>query len=419
MNNEEPQLTQIANIQIANAGHKLPEQAQVATCNIPRPLGFSHLINQWQPMGIRVTLNIPFVGNDRDYIFAIRNGPFIPDYNYVYNDAAIFKGDESGDQNLTLSSYAWNNMRNVIHAKPSWVKDADPGNDSIYITQYDSPPVLSSFATMFRKWRGTMHYRIRTVAGFTTQGYPFVSMVRNMPSAIGIYDQFKILPSIQRQDASYKEAMINSYVMGDTAMVRHFEVAVPYEYPTPYYDQFAWIGRRVRPAQYFYHSSKDDPVYKNLSPIVNEPHGDNFIVVGLRGALNTSVSAAQITFELEYRADEDFQFSDPALPTRIYSEVKSRAPNSIHGKFPVAQIPSKDYKSDGLGLPEKVPSTLEPLPAPARNARLLHSDTVFRPSQPAPSSVRQSRRPLAFEGEDEVDELINLDKLNLRKSLRT
>ena len=64
MNNEEPQLTQIANIQVANAGHKLPEQAQVSTCSIPRPFGFSHLINQWQPMGIRVTLNIPFIGND-------------------------------------------------------------------------------------------------------------------------------------------------------------------------------------------------------------------------------------------------------------------------------------------------------------------------------------------------------------------
>ena len=83
MNNEEPQLTQVANIQIASSGHKLPEQAQVAQCSIPRPFGFEHLIHQWQPMGIRVTLNIPFVGNDRDYLFAIRNGPFIPDYQPI------------------------------------------------------------------------------------------------------------------------------------------------------------------------------------------------------------------------------------------------------------------------------------------------------------------------------------------------
>ena len=219
MNNEEPQLTQVANIQIASSGHKLPEQVQVAQCSIPRPFGFEHLIHQWQPMGIRVTLNIPFIGNDRDYLFAIRNGPFIPDYQHQYTDSVVYKGDETGAKTMVYNSYAWNNMRNVIHAKPSWIKDADPGNDSIYITQYDSPPLLSSLSTMFRKWRGTMHYRIRTVAGFTTQGYPFVSMVRNTPSAIGVYNQFEILPSIQRQDLSYKESMTNSYVMGDMAMV--------------------------------------------------------------------------------------------------------------------------------------------------------------------------------------------------------
>jgi len=291
-NNEEPQLTQIANLQVASAGHKLPEQAQVAVSQIPRPFNFMHLINQWQPMGIRVTLNIPFIGNDKDYIFAIRNGPFIPRFDKTYTDYRLWQATPMAPDTISLQSYAWNNMRNVIHAKPKWTVDSAT-KDSIYITQYDYPPPLAQFATMFRKWRGTMCYRIRTVAGFTTQGYPFASMIRNMPSAIGIYNENRILPCVQRQDASYREAMMNSYVMGDTAMVRHFEVSVPYEYPTPWYDQFAWIAKRTRPGINF---CQDVPTsgkaYKQLSSLVNEPHGDNFIVIGLRGALNTSVNSA-------------------------------------------------------------------------------------------------------------------------------
>lgn len=153
MNNEEPELTQIANLQIAHEGHKLPEQSQVAQSSIPRPFNFMNLINQWQPMGIRVVLNLPFIGNDKDFIFAIRNGPFIPRFDKTYTDAGMYS-DAATPTDITINSYAFNNMKNVIHATKKWSAPPADVKESIYITYYDYPPVLSQLSTMFRKWRG-------------------------------------------------------------------------------------------------------------------------------------------------------------------------------------------------------------------------------------------------------------------------
>lgn len=459
MSNEEPQATQEQNVQIASEGHKLPEQSLIPQCNIPRPFDFDHLIHQWQPMGIRVTLNLPFTGNDQDYIFAIRNGPFIPTMFYIYKDtSAETQLDGSGildptkrklNQLDSYSSYAFNNMRNVIHAGKNYSKvepdkDGKP-NTAIYITQYDQPPILASFATMFRKWRGSMHYRVRTVAGFTTQGYIFSSLVRNSPSIIGLYPTQNMVPGILREDRSYRESMINSYVMGDTAMFRHFEVEVPFEYPVPYYDQFNWIANRSRPANNFmWNKPKDKDVETaRLRNIRNEPHGDNYVLFGLRGKLESSVQNSQITFELEYRAGDDFQFADPFLPFNAHYLVPYA--DYVDQAVKIIQVPSSDYYTDGLHYYQKTSkssqayvdnmqtTTTTPAPvAPQLSARLQSNTPSPRRATPLRRLGRDTSR---YEGRDEVDsdndyteddlkseigdepDLLEV-KRNLRKSLR-
>ncbi|APG77944.1 hypothetical protein 3 [Shuangao insect virus 8] len=348
MNNEEPTLTQIANLQISHEGHKLPEQADVAVTSIPRPFNFMNLINQWQPMGCRVVLNLPFIGDDKDFLFAIRNGPFIPRFDRTYKDAGLYnEGGEASD--LTINSFAFNNMRNVIHAKKKWSVPPENEKEAVYITYYDYPPVLSQLALMFRKWRGSMEYRIRVISGFSTQGYLFAGVLRNSPTYAAVFDQFKVMNSVARQDDSYREVMQNSYIMSDTSMFRHFKIHVPYEYPSPWYDQFRWIGNRSRPSELFEAGGAGDPT-KAVNSIWNEPHGDNFIVIGMRGALNTSVNQAQISFELEYRAGEDFQFADPGLPAGDFLLPASQK------SLPKVQIPDKTYTSDGIGFPKPVPA---------------------------------------------------------------
>lgn len=400
MENEEVDETQVANNQLANQGHKLPEQSRLPSCPIPRPFSFEHLIHQWQPMGFRVVLNLPFVGNDQDYLFAIRNGPFIPLLFKSYLDSDVDTSEEDGsgrpvytsrqlNQTRLYSSYAFNNMRPVIHAGKNYapVKPDDPSgnlNYSVYITQYDQPPALATLSTMFRKWRGTMHYRIRVVSGFTTQGYIFSSLIRNSPANVGVYPTQGYVPGVMREDSSYRESMMNSYVMGDTAMFRHFEVEVPFEYPVPYYDQYNWIGNRSRPAQNFmrYDKAPSSDYTTALRSIRNEPHGDNYVVFGLRGRLESGIEKSQITFEIEYRAGEDFQFADPFLPYNDnYLTPYVDAVENVDIK--TIQVPSLDYQTDGLGPYIKSDSQLDKL--------RYNSHYV----QPKPVEATTTRRPIA------------------------
>lgn len=434
--NEEPEYTEAANVQIAIAGHKLPEQSRLPSCDIPRPFSFEHLIHQWQPMGVRVVFNIPFTGNDQDYLFCIRNGPFIPNLLRSYTDSStdttVTKTDKGFTWNysqrslgtlVSYTSYAFNNMMNVRHATELF-STIDPNDASIYITQYDQPPILSSLATMFRKWRGTMHYRLRVVSGFTTQGYIFSTLIRNVPAFPGIYPTNHTTTGLPKEDRSYREGMINSYVMGDTAMYRHFEMQVPFEYPVPYYDQFNWIGNRTRPAQLFVTGKTPDTgevAKASFRAIRNEPHGDNYLAIGLRGQISSGFEKSQIAFELEYRAGDDFQFSDPFLP---YHDMYRIPYADIYDNNQINKIqtPSKDYFTDGLTgftpanktllSSAKLPPITRTPQNPNIQSQVINNRTV--------------RKPRSLEGEDEVDleslpgddqDLLDL-KRNMRKSLR-
>lgn len=219
-------------------------------------------------------------------------------------------------------------------------------------------------------------------------------------------------------------------------MFRHFEVEVPFEYPVPFYDQFNWIANRTRPANNFMYASNDkgERSIARLRNIRNEPHGDNFILFGLRGKLESSVQNSQITFELEYRAGDDFQFADPFLPfnehyLKPYADYKNQ-------DIKIIQVPSDQYQTDGLHYYQKAGTTQE-------------VRTNFRPTQPPQNPLQtnnpspRQRPPLRrlgrdisrFEGRDELDsdnefteddlksqvgdepDLLDL-KRNLRKSLR-
>lgn len=441
--NEEPQYTEIANVQLNANSHKLPEMPRLPPCSIPRPFDVDHLMKQWQPMGIRVVVNTPFTGDDSQFLFAIRNGPFIPSYTYRYQDSSCMCPNIEGktDPDLTkrqlttldnYQSYGVNNMLNVVHGYN--VPDSiEPKDAPIIITQYDEPPILSSLSTMFRKWRGTMHYRVRVVSGFTTQGYVICTYVRNSIPTVGIYQTQSQVKGVQTGDFSYRPNMLNSYIMGDVAMFRHFEVEAPFEYPVPFYDQYNWIGNRSRPASLFGVYANDNQQYiRRFRSIRNEPHGDNYLLFGLRGNIEAPGATSQVTFELEYRAGDDFQFSDPFLPfDNLYLQSKR---DSNVSNLKLISSPSTAYTTDGLHGFNK---------PPAANVMKAQLDTEDLRNQyrrrtgenQAPmharnlETIRSNRRPKRELGYDTVDDsdleseigdtsdVLDL-KRNLRKSLQ-
>lgn len=385
MNNEEPVQSAEQNVQLSTTGVPLPEQTRVCYTNMPRQVSILSWINQWQPMGIRVVLNLPFTGNDQDFLFAIRNGPFIPTWDLDYSDNNPEGQSPQNPWFGDLISYGWNNMRNVI--LPASKSYQYPDKPSVYLTQYDYPPPLSTLAQCFRRWRGDIQYRIRVVAGFVTQGYVIATTLKNVFSPIGIYDEYKTSPILQRQDLSYRAGMINSYVPSDTSMIRHLELTMQYEYPTPYYDQYAWISRRISPRTLFRKS--DGGGLTHALEINSEPHGDNWIVLGVRGNLAAGQEGAQIGFELEYRAVEGFQFADPGLPPRTIARPYSSIDAS---KGPIIKrIPDKSYTSDGLGWPVKATAVVQEIERTTEKARAWTQTTTPRSTTTLGSTIRGAR----------------------------
>lgn len=335
---------------ISTAGSDIPEQTSQPYTQMPRQVSFTNLIYQWQPMGFRVILNLPFIGDDSNFLFAIRNGPFIPtrpvDGHYDIppsSDLAGFPG--------LVYSFAYNNMVPVILPSDNGNAYPDPSKPTITLTNYDLPPPIATFAQCFRRWRGDMQYRLRMVAGFATQGYVVGTSLKNTFSPIGIYNQYKNRPALERQDISFRPAMLNSYALSDTSMFRHLELTMEYDYPTPYYDQFEWISRRCVPGYLFEQTAATPPVTRQRRLLLQtEPHGDNWIVIGLRGNLESSMVGSQIVFELEYRCAEGFQFADPFFPPRL----TSMSQNTIPPDYRVYRVPDNLWTSDGIGKPTKV-----------------------------------------------------------------
>lgn len=297
---------------------------------MPRQISILNWINQWQPMGYRVILNLPFIGDDQNFIFAIRNGPFIPMRN-EQGWADMGPGGTQGGYTLTgVLSYGLNNMSPVILPSNTGKPYPDPSKPVVTITNYDLPPIISTMAHSFRRWRGDMQYRLRMVAGFATQGYIIATTLRNVISPIGIYNQFSYPPFLEREDISYKAAMMNSYALSDTSMFRHMELTMPYDYPMPYYDQFNWVSQRVTPSMYYdiTTASGKTTIKEKTKVLQTEPSGDNWIVIGLRGNLEAGSAGSQVIFELEYRCAEGFQFADPFFPPTntpfAFSNIQAR-----------------------------------------------------------------------------------------------
>lgn len=357
MNSNEDCENMLANIQIGEPARPLPEQAVEQTpASIPRPISFLSLIHQWQPMGIRVIVNLPFISDDKSTLFCIRNGPYIPDWrsNFHASSWTQAAGSSPVVNSGRIGVWAFNCMNAVVQTSP--ISNLSyPSNYPVHISYYDSPPFLSQMALTFRRWRGDMQYRIRVVAGFVTQGYLIVAPIKNTPLAPQAIDPFKKFYTLGGTDVtSYRPYMQNSYIMSDTSYYRHVEVSYPYEYPTPWYDQYQWIANRLSvdiggsgatpPAW-------DNVVYPNA---FQEPFADNWLAVLVRGTLEPTRDTAQITFELEYRAMEGFQFSDPGLVPKRFNFTSQRLQqNPQQYPYTVLTIPSTTYESNGVNFVRK------------------------------------------------------------------
>lgn len=326
----EKERTDVIDQQMIIDATNLPEQPGIPHGTNPNTFDMNHYIRTWQPMGIRVLLNLPFVGDDSTPIFFIRVNPHIPYY-----------------QNLSPSYiYTLSNTFPIIlgSRKTSLITD-DLG---IQVTQYDNPPPLAVLSRSFRRWRGGMQYRIRTVGNFTQQAYLQSWPIYNRVPSVGIHNPYATNPILPLKDDTFMEGMLNSYVMSDLSFQRHIEVQAPFQYPTKYFDQFQWLKRTVTPPTY---TKDEDGVITVTSPPDNSPTGENWIAVAVRGTIATQ-STGQISFELEYRGGDDFQFADPfLLDTNFNAPIRNWRNSSALNK--IYSWPDKTLVSDGISTVSK------------------------------------------------------------------
>lgn len=298
----------------------LQESAQIVPTSVPRVNFLSHFMHTWQPMGIRVIVKLPYISDDANPMFYIRTGPHIPDFvNLTQDDPWI---------------YWMANQFPVIIGGESETYEANP---AVTVSQFDAPPPLAAMARMFRRWRGRMDYRIRTVANFTQQAYIIAFPVKNVFRPPNVHNPWTERTPIIPKDTSFKEGMLNSYIMSDVSFQRHIEISVPYEFPNQYYDQTIWCANRTYPL-----------------PATNivEPHGDNYIAIATRGGISTE-STGQLSFELEYRAGEDFQFGDPFLAGSKFRYPIRNWRSILNNPTPTFTFPDSTITSDGIATRSK------------------------------------------------------------------
>lgn len=314
----------------------LPEQPnQIAPLiNTPRTFGLEELIRRWQPTGFRVIINLPFTGNDQDYLFVIRPNPYIP-----------YPGDIGfSPLNAGFDVAVWNAFRPVLHGStlPSILESP------ISISQHSPPPILSTLSTAYRFWRGSLKYRIRAVTNFTTQGYLFYTMLKNTTDLPGQFNPFVVQPPYNRADLSYLPEMMNNYVTLDLSQMRHAEIQAPFEYPVPFRDHFEELHRATNP--------------NNRDTTLSIATGNNLIAFGLRGSINSSSTTSQAIFEIEYCAGEDFEFSGENLLGQVFTHSKHGFLNTddAYGKRVAAFSPfivPQLAKSDGRSWINTISST--------------------------------------------------------------
>lgn len=293
-------------------------------------------IYEFQPMGLRIIIDLPFEGNDRFPIFGIKVTPYIPHIvmeSYMMRDPAEANRLLNGMWPISLPYGA------------SLGGETFPDDFRLRVLQHSYPPFISQLAHMYRFWRGSLSYQFRVVSNFTNQAYTFLSTSMNVPHLSRPHSfNFRSInyPWYSQNFSSY---MTQAYIPNDLSIQRHAEVTVPYSQELPYYDQ---------------HTDMDYAVNATIGTDNKGPVSNFYNWLGYfnRGAITGGTGTNQILLELHMKAEPDFVFTGEIMPmafprkTNDYKDWTNRlvAPLNLIDFFPFI-IPNKKIQinsSSGL-----------------------------------------------------------------------
>jgi len=285
------------------------------------PVSMRHFMHSWMPMGIRVVINLPYIGDDDTYLFAIRHSPIIP-------------------------HLAWRRARAVKYWRDNFpVRAGRTGNTGISITQHSMPPVCSLLAQCYRAWKGSIQYELRCVSNFAAQGAIVVGQRRNVfysfsnsfdPTIGGFLPGFSA-PNTNNQIAF----MHNAYSYSDVSMFRHIQTTSPYTRIPPWFDQFSYESACFSNVTGIENRYPTDPaLWRALQ------WGHDEVVFSLKGAIAASDTSNQLMFELHMRLCEDFEFDQPVPPPPWLLDTYVLA-TGVNNPRRIITIPSTAWRFSG------------------------------------------------------------------------
>lgn len=323
-----------------------PKGASKHNTPILKTISLISTIYKWNPTGIRVVVNLPLIGNDRNYLFMIRCSPFIPNLanDAVWLNSAAFSNALSANMDLVVhdtDDAYFASSSNTLLTRPTFT--TDPG---VYIYHHSLPPLISELARANRYWTGGLKFRLRTKAAFTHNAVLFATPL------YGTKPKISIAPATNnkyfvpyRQKMSYGSSQANSYMYNDLTMTRHMEMEYNYQKPFNYVDQFANMSTVLATySGYIVPNGQGVPIQYTDGIVVN--HFEDFIGIGLRGTIDNSSSGDnQIMFEVDIAAAEDFQFSgETAYPKPISDDhIAFNANDALNIRQIGTAIPSGNY----------------------------------------------------------------------------
>lgn len=311
----------------------IPDQAAPPAKNVsnvastvPRPLMppaiLTAEIYKWQPMGVRVTIKLPLVSNDKAPLFRIRVTP------RLLTPARC----------LQLFQNAPSAYRNLFPVKLCTTKttsantDLFPDDSAVVLTQYAPPPLIASLVEGHRFWSGGLSYQIRCTSQMTNQAQVFWYPTPAVPDIFAFFDGSENYRAFstdisQVYPSDYENTLqANSFVHADLSITRHCEVTVPYEKPFAKHDLF----HEELGAIAWQDGDSGTDIAGTFSQWLN---------LGLKAGIDAGSGPREIFLELYIRAEPDFVCSGyrgfPPLLTEANEQSFISDYNMAPGKNPI------------------------------------------------------------------------------------
>lgn len=310
-------------------------EPKVPTMMLMKPFPITLQIYQWQPMGIRVTLKLPIVSDDKSPLFAIKATPVIL----------------TPQMALAYYRFGPTAYRNLFPVKLAVINDTGlaytvyPDDSAVVITQHSPPPLLTYIAMAHRFHRGAISHSLRTTSQFTNQAQVYVA---KMPPQVERFTNF----SGQAIPTGYLYAMSadmtlslpsnyldtyqgNSFINADLSVQRHIEFTMPFERPLPRHDC------------YIDDYTVFDTASSTISGFLNSGNYAQYSFIGLKAGIDKGSGPGEIFFELYIKVEPDFEFSGYKGYPRFITERDQTSflddYNMAIGKNPIIFPNSKVY----------------------------------------------------------------------------